>query len=104
MVSFTNQALKGVPRTHQIDLLEKYQTVTKVDVVAALRKHFLPLFDPTTSVAVVVTAPGNAEDVGNGLQAMGFEVTQKEMQIDPSEMEEYETGSESDGESSTDSR
>jgi Zn-dependent M16 (insulinase) family peptidase len=104
MVSFTNQALKGVSRTHQIDLLEKYQTVTKADVVAALRKHFLPLFDPTTSVAVVVTAPGNAEDVGNGLQGMGFEVTQKEMQIDPSEMEEYETGSESDSESSTDSR
>lgn len=101
MVSFTNQALKGVSRTHQIDLLEKYQLVTKADVVAAFRKHILPLFDPRSSVAVVVTAPGNAEDVGNGLQVMGFDVTQKEMQIDPNEMEEYETGSESDVDSET---
>jgi len=40
MVSFTNQALKGVSRTHQINLLEKYQVITKEDVLAALQKHF----------------------------------------------------------------
>ncbi|TFK41069.1 Metalloenzyme, LuxS/M16 peptidase-like protein [Crucibulum laeve] len=88
MVSFTNQALKGVPRTHQIDLLEKYQAVTKDDVVAALRTHFLPLFDPASSVAVVVTAPSKAEKIGDSLSKAGFEVSQRELEVDPSELEE----------------
>jgi len=101
MVSYINQALKGISRTHQIDLLEKYQKVTKADVLNALRKHFLPLFDPASSIAVVVTAPGNAQDVGEGLEAAGFEVTQKELHIDPLEME---MESESDSGMSTDSR
>jgi len=99
MVSFTNQALKGVPRTHQIDLLEKYEKVTKADVLSALRTRFLPLFDPSSSIAVIVTAPGKAEEIGEGLKGIGFEVTQKVMEIDPSEMEEDgENGSESGSE------
>ncbi|KAF9569657.1 hypothetical protein CPC08DRAFT_731821 [Agrocybe pediades] len=104
LVSFTNQALKGVSRTHQIDMLEKYQEITKEDVLAALRKHFLPLFDASTSVAVVVTAPGKAEEIGEGLKAVGFEVTQKALEIDPSEMEDLDSDSDGDSEMSTDSR
>ena len=105
MVSFTNQALKGVSRTHQIDLLEKYQVVTKDDVLAALQKHFLPLFDSSSSVAVVVTAPGKAEEIGEGLKAVGFDVEQRVLEVDPSEMEidsEDESGdSDSDSDSSS---
>jgi Zn-dependent M16 (insulinase) family peptidase len=86
-MSFINQALKGVPRTHQIDLLEKYQTIKKEDILAALQKHFLPLFDPATSVAVVVTAPGSAQSIVEGLTGLGFDVTQKELHIDPTEIE-----------------
>ena len=82
MVSFVNQALKHVPKTHQIDLLEKYQAVTKDDVLSAIRTHFLPLFDPSSSVAVVVTAPAKADEIGQGLEAIGFEVTQKVMETD----------------------
>lgn len=96
MVSFTNQALKGVSRTHQINLLEKYQVITKEDVLAALQKHFLPLFDSSSSVAVVVTAPGKAEEIGDGLKAIGFEVEQRVLEVDPSEMEE-DNEDESDG-------
>ncbi|SRR6266511_2999116 len=104
MVSYINQALKGVSRTHQIDLLEKYQRVTRGDVLDALRKHFLPLFDPASSVAVVVTAPGNTQDVEEGLNAAGFEVAQKELHIDPLEME-CDSDSDSDSEMvSTDGR
>ena len=101
MVSFTNQALKGVPRTHQIDLLEKYQKVTKADVLSALETYFLPLFNASSSVAIVVTAPGKAEEIGEGLKGLGFEVTQKVMEIDDSELEE---GDESGSEMSSDSR
>jgi hypothetical protein len=104
MVSFINQALKGVPRTHQVDLLEKYQKIEKADILAALRKHFLPLFDPTASVAVVVTAPGNAQSIGEGMTNAGFDVTQKELHMDPTDMEDGESGSDSESGMSTISR
>lgn len=94
--------MKGVSQTHQIDLLEKYQEVTKADVLSAFEKHFLPLFDPASSIAVVVTAPGKAEDIGTGLKTLGFKVTQKVMEVDPEEMDgEYESGDDSDSSSSS---
>ena len=67
----------------------------------ALRQYFLPLFNSSTSVAVVVTAPGKADETRERLSIAGFEVTQRELEIDPSEMEdseETESGSESDDE------
>ena len=92
-MSFTNQALKNVPRTHQIDLLEKYQAVTKDDVLSALKTHVLPLFDSSSSVAVVVTAPAKADEIGAGLKAIGFEVTQRVMETDSFDSEDDETDS-----------
>ena len=105
VVSFTNQALKGLPQRYQIDLLEQYQAVTKDDVLAALRTHFLPLFESETSVAVVVTAPAKAESIGKSLEAEGFDVTQRALEVDPSEIEGSESESDSDeSEESHDSR
>ncbi|KAG5342382.1 hypothetical protein C0989_002217 [Termitomyces sp. Mn162] len=98
IVSFSNQALKGVSRTHQIDLLERYQAVSKEDILAALQKHVLPLFLPSSSVAVTVTAPGKAEQIGKGLQEAGFSVEQRVLEADPNEIgedEDAESGSES---------
>lgn len=95
MVSFTNQALKGVSKTHQVNLLEKYQTVSKEDVLGAFRTHFLPLFDSSSSVAVVVTAPSKAEQIGEGLTNIGFEVEQRTLEVD--EDSDGETDSEDDG-------
>lgn len=79
--------MKGVSKTHQFDLLEQYQVITKEDVLAALAKHFLPLFDPASSVAVVVTAPAKSDEISQWLKTSGFKVTQKVMDIDPVEME-----------------
>lgn len=102
-MSFTNQALKNVPKTHQIDLLEKYQAVTKVDVLSVIKTHFLPLFDSSSSVAVVVTAPAKADEIGAGLKAKGFEVTQRVMETesidsgeDAIDIDETDSGSSSD--------
>jgi len=78
--TFINQALKGVSRSHQIDLLGKYQTIKKEDILAAFRKYFMPIFDPASSVAVVVTATGKVESVVDGLTGLGFDVTRKEIQ------------------------
>jgi len=79
MESFINQTLKGVSRTHQIDLLEKYRTIKKEDILAAFQKYFMPLFDPASSVAVVVTPSGKVQSVVDELTGLGFHVTQKEL-------------------------
>jgi hypothetical protein len=86
-------------------LLEKFQAVTKADVLASLEKYFLPLFDPASSVATVVTAPGKADDIAKGLSSHGFEVESRTLEVDPEEMEdgselgsdESETDSDSEG-------
>ncbi|KAF8898648.1 Metalloenzyme, LuxS/M16 peptidase-like protein [Infundibulicybe gibba] len=96
MMSFTNQALKGVTQRHQIDLLEKYQRVSKEDVLAALRTHFLPLFDSSSSVAVVVTAPSKVDQTQAGLEKAGFQVERRSLEIDPAELEEGASDSEGD--------
>ncbi|KAF5390191.1 hypothetical protein D9757_002846 [Collybiopsis confluens] len=100
IVSFANQALKNVSQNYQVDLLEKYQAVTKGDVLAILRSHFLPLFDAKSSVAVVVTAPSKAGDIETGLREYGFDVERRSLEVDPNELDdsgsESESGSESD--------
>lgn len=92
-VSFLNQALKGVSQNFQVDLLPKYQAVTKEEVLAALEKHVLPLFDAASSVALVVAAPSKADAVAESLTTAGFKVQRRTLEVDPSELE----GSESSG-------
>ncbi|KIL70742.1 hypothetical protein M378DRAFT_6664 [Amanita muscaria Koide BX008] len=99
MVSFSNQALKNISQNHQIDLLEKYQEIRKEEVLDAMRKYLLPLFDSSKSTVVVVTAPGKSEEIGKGLTQAGFDVTQRQLEIDPSELEDADWTSESGSES-----
>jgi len=95
MASFTNQAIKGVSQNYNVEMLEKYQAVTKEQILTALKKHVLPVFDPQTSVAVVVTAPTKADSIAEGLKGAGFEVEQRNLEIDPEELaEDSESGSE----------
>lgn len=101
MVSFVNQALEGVSQNHNIQLLEKYQNVTKDDVLRALKDYFLPLFNPSSSVAVVVTAPSKASGIGEELTKIGFNVDQRSLHVEADEGEE--SGSEEDSEMDTDS-
>ena len=100
-MSFINQGLKGVSQNFNIELLEKFQEITKEDVLAVLRRYFLPLFDSSSSVAVVVTAPGKTDQVSEELGKVGFQVEQKTLQVEADEDGEYsesdESGSESDG-------
>ncbi len=63
-------------------MLGKYQRIKKEDIIAAFRKYFMPVFDPASSVAVVVTATGEVESVVGGLTSLGFDVTQKELHTD----------------------
>jgi Zn-dependent M16 (insulinase) family peptidase len=91
-----NQALKGVSQHHNTDLLQKFQDVSKDDVLRVLRQYFLPLFDASTSVVVSVTAPGKAQEVSQGLEDAGFVVERRNLEVD------HEDGSESDSDSESD--
>ncbi|KAG1858584.1 cell morphogenesis N-terminal-domain-containing protein [Suillus tomentosus] len=70
--SFTNQALRGVPQDRSLQMLEKYQEVAKADVLAALEKHILAVFDSKRSMVTVVTAPSKADEIAAGLTGYGF--------------------------------
>jgi Zn-dependent M16 (insulinase) family peptidase len=94
--SFANQALKGVSQNYDTDLLEKYQEVSKDDVLRVLQQYFLPLFDASTSVVVSVTAPGKAEEISKGLKDAGFDVERRTLEVD------HEDGSESGSEGESD--
>jgi len=87
-------ALKGVSRSHEIDMLGKYQTIKKEDIIAAFQKYIMPLFDPASSVAIVVTATGKVESIVDGLTSLGFDVTQKELHTDPPNTEKGKSGGE----------
>lgn len=70
-------------------------------MLAIFKTYFLPLFDPASSVAVVVTSPAKAEEIGKGLERAGFKVEQRTLEIDPDEM--GESDSEGDSESGSES-
>jgi hypothetical protein len=103
-VSFINQALKGVPIDFQIQQLDRYQAVTKDGVIAALREHLMPLFDPKSSVAVVVAAPGRFEEVGDGLAKAGFKVEKETLEVDPNEQEDNGSDGDDESDSGSDAR
>jgi len=96
VTSFTNQALKGVSQNQNTDLLEKYQEVSKDDVLRIMQQYFLPLFDASTSVVVSVTAPGKAQEISKGLKDAGFVVERRTLEVD------HEEGGESGSESESD--
>jgi hypothetical protein len=73
--SFIDQALKDLTKTHHMDLLEKYQAVSKDGYPARpLEVSLMPLFDLASSVAVVVTAPSKLDQISDKLNKAGFVV------------------------------
>ncbi|KAJ7070954.1 Metalloenzyme, LuxS/M16 peptidase-like protein [Mycena amicta] len=99
--SFINQALRGVPQTHQVDLLEKYQDVSVQDVIDIFRKYFLALFDASSSVAIVVTSPAKLDSIAEGLAGTGFDVEKRTLDVDPEheDCDSCESGSDSESDS-----
>lgn len=83
-------------------MLEKYQEVTKADVLATLKKHILPVFDSKLSTVTVVTTPSKADEIVAGLTGYGFEVEKRTLEVDADEDEDG-SGSESSSDSESDS-
>ena len=104
MGAFSNMALRGVPARHSVEMLEKYQAVTGEQVLKVLKKYFVPLFDPASSVVVSVNAPGKSDEIEEGLTKEGYVVERRTLDVEPEELEgsEDESGSESGSESDSD--
>ncbi|KZO96339.1 hypothetical protein CALVIDRAFT_481506 [Calocera viscosa TUFC12733] len=81
IMSFTNQVLRGVSADHHHELLQRFKAVTKADVLSAIRKYILPVFDPAQSVAVVVSSPNKAEDIASGLKNAGYDVESRMLDL-----------------------
>lgn len=74
LASFTNQVLKGADQDRHLQMLQKYQEVTRDQVLGALKKYVLPVFDPATSIVSAACSPSVAEKVVEGLKSVGYEV------------------------------
>ena len=97
--SFVNQGLKGLPSNHNVELLEKYQAVKKEEVQRCLRDYILRLFQPESSIALVVTAPGKFDEISEKLGQKGFRVEKRAIEVRDDEGSEDGsiTGSEDGG-------
>lgn len=73
--------MKGLPKDSNLKLLEKYQAITKDDVLASLSKYFLPLFDSSSSTVVVVTAPSKVDQIANDLEGYGFKTEKRTLEV-----------------------
>jgi len=98
LTSFVNQGLKGLTSNHNVKLLEKYQAVKKEDVMRCLQEYILKLFEPKSSVALVVTAPGKSDEIAVSLGEKGFKVEKRTIEV--KDDEDTEAGSTSDSEGS----
>ncbi|KAF8337466.1 Metalloenzyme, LuxS/M16 peptidase-like protein [Cantharellus anzutake] len=100
--SFVNQVLRDVPQDFGQLFLQQIRGVTKEEVQESIRKYILPLFDASSSVAVVVSAPSKAGEIKDSLTALGYEVEARTLDVrqeDLDAMEVDESGSEIDSDS-----
>ena len=70
--------------------------MTASEVLEAIRKYVLRAFDPATSLAVVASAPGTADEIAAGLGSAGYSVERRTLDVS-----EEDAGS--DGSSSSES-
>ena len=80
--------------------MEQYQAVTKDDILASLKKYILPIFSPSTSTVVVVTAPSKVDQISEGLTDYGFDVEKRTLEVEGDEDGSVETTSEDGSEDS----
>lgn len=99
LTSFVNQGLKGLSSDHNVEILEKYQAVTKADVMSCLKNYIATLFQPESSIALVVTAPGKSDEIVEKLGQKGFKVEKRTIEVqDDGQSEDGSTSGSEGGE------
>ncbi|KAJ9110894.1 hypothetical protein QFC19_001403 [Naganishia cerealis] len=79
MTVMVNEVLKGIPAKANADFLASLAHVTVHQVKAALLKHFLPLFDPNSSVMAVTCGTGLVQRIKKDLEDSGYHVEIRQM-------------------------
>jgi hypothetical protein len=67
-----------------------------------MKRYVLPLFDPSTSIAVVACAPGKADDIAGGLSSEGFDVEKRTLNVSAEELSDSLSEGSSASESASD--
>ncbi|KAG8964008.1 hypothetical protein FRC03_002292 [Tulasnella sp. 419] len=80
--AFKYQTFQSLPLDHARQLLEKIQGVTLDDVKAALQEYILPLFNPESSIAVIVSAPSRSDSIAEQLTSAGFDVERRTLDVE----------------------
>ena len=62
-------------------------------MIETIQKYILPLFNPKTSVGVVVSSPAKSEEIASGLEGLGFEVEKRTLDIGADEEDGSDSGS-----------
>ncbi|KAG6337340.1 hypothetical protein ID866_1765 [Astraeus odoratus] len=96
--SFLDQAMRNLPQGYNLKLLEKYQAVSKHDVLTSLKKYVLPILSSSSSTVVVVTAPSKADQIASDLEGYGFHTEKRTLEVGS---DEDEDGSECNSEISS---
>ncbi len=72
------------------------QKVTVDEVRRMLKSYILPIFDPKTSVAVVVSSPAKAGEISSDFDKAGFKVEERTIEQDEDTDEDMDGDGESD--------
>ncbi|ORY87561.1 Metalloenzyme, LuxS/M16 peptidase-like protein [Protomyces lactucae-debilis] len=70
--SFINQVLKGQSASYRRDLLKAIQKVEMQEMEAMLKKHLVPLFEPSSSNLVCVVGSSKVQECESGFSEMGY--------------------------------
>jgi hypothetical protein len=70
-----------------------FKSITLAQIRTAIEDYFLPIFQPSTSIAAVSTSAGKADEIQAGLEKLGFEVERRELPSFGGDEEGSEIGS-----------
>lgn len=97
--SFLNAAIRAIPRDYSSALLDLCQDVPLAEVLRVLRQYVAPIFDSTSSIAVVSSTPTKVDEISKQLEGLGYEVEVRTLDVEGdgsgSEGSGSETGSDS---------
>ncbi|KAG7750305.1 hypothetical protein KL912_000865 [Ogataea haglerorum] len=92
---FYDQVLMKRGPDYNQTLVKSLSQVTSEDVVDVLKKHFLPMFDPKSSVCFVCCSPSKVESIERFFSSKGYATSVEHVAADDDE-ENYESDEDED--------
>ncbi|WVO17244.1 hypothetical protein L204_104936 [Cryptococcus depauperatus] len=79
--SFLNEALKGLGKNADQELLKQIPNVTLQQVRDTIAKYFSPLFEAKSSIGALSVSTSKFVEVEEGLRKLGFETERKDLPV-----------------------